>query len=224
MKNFILIFATLLFTNLVIGQNAQKQLVEENDPEATAVFQKVRAKYEAFASVKADISTIIEVPEQPKIEQKGTLILKGEQYHLDFPDLTYLSDGKNLWVHYKDKKMVQLNSIEEDDESLMTPKDLFRIYERDDFIYVLANEYFQNKRTIQHIELKPTDRSAEYAKLRVNIDKKTSEILSIKVFFTDGIRYEIKIDKLTPNPSEKVVFAFDKSKFPDVKVEDLRID
>jgi len=224
MKNFILIFATLLFANMVIGQNDHKQLIEENDPEATAVFQKVRAKYEAFASVKADISTIIEVPEQPKIEQKGTLILKGEQYHLDFPDITYLSDAKNLWVHYKDKKMVQLNSIDEDDESLMTPKDLFRIYERADFIYVLANEYFQNKKTIQHIELKPIDRSAEYAKLRVNIDKKTSEILSIKVFFTDGIRYEIKIDKLTPNPSDQVSFAFDKSKFPNVKVEDLRID
>ena len=224
MKKFILIFATLLFSNMIIGQNDHQPLVEENDPEATVVFQKVRAKYEAFSSVKANISTIIEVPEQPKIEQKGTLVLNGDQYHLDFPEQTYMSNGKNLWVHYKDKKMVQINSIEEDDESLMTPKDLFRIYERDDFIYVLANEYFQNKRTIQHIELKPTDRSAEYAKLRVNIDKKTSEILSIKVFFRDGIRYEIKIDKLTPNPSDTVAFAFDKSKFPDVKVEDLRID
>ena len=222
MKNILSIF----FAFFVLVGNAQTgdQYADKNDPEATAIFQKVRAKYESYSSFKVDITTIIEVPEHPKTEDKGTLVLSGEKYNLDLPNHTYLSNGENLWVHYKDKKMVQINSIEEDEESLMTPNDLFKIYEREDFIYVLTNEYFDKKTTVQQIELKPTDRNTEYSKIRVNINKKTAEIRDIKVFFKDGIRYQIKVSNLTPDAGASTAFSFDKKAFPGVRVEDLRID
>ncbi len=225
MKNILsILFASFLLIGNVSAQTDAEKYVDENDPEATAIFQKVRAKYEGYESFKVDITTIIEVPEHPKSEEQGTLVLSGEKYNLDLPSHTYLSNGENLWVHYKDKKMVQINSIEEDEASLMTPNDLFKIYEREDFVYVLTNEYFDKKTTVQQIELKPTDRGTEYSKIRVNINKKTSEIKSIKVFFKDGIRYQIKVSNLTPDVGASTAFSFDKKAFPNVKVEDLRID
>ena len=68
----------------------------------------------------------------------------------------------------------------------MTPNDLFKIYEREDFIYALTNEYFDKKNTIQQIELKPADRNTEYSKIRVEIVKKTAEIKAIRYFLKMG--------------------------------------
>lgn len=226
MKNILFVFSVLfiLIGNLT-AQIGTEHYVDKNDPEATAVFQKVRAKYESYQSFKVDITTVVEIPESPKSEDKGVLVMSGEKYNLDLPNFTYLSNGKNLWVHYKEKNMVQINSIDEDDEeSLMTPNDLFKIYEREDFIYVLTNEYFDKNNTIQQIELKPTDRNTEYSKIRVEIVKKTAEIKSIKVFFKDGIRYQIAVSNLTPDVGSTTAFSFDKKAFPNVRVEDLRID
>ena len=226
MKNILPVFLALfvLIGNLS-AQIGSERTVDENDPAATAIFQKVRTKYESYQSFKVDITTIIEIPEQPKAEDKGVLVMSGDKYNLDLPNFTYLSNGENLWVHYKEKNMVQINSIDkEDDESLMTPNDLFKIYEREDFIYALTNEYFDKKNTIQQIELKPADRNTEYSKIRVEIVKKTAEIKAIKVFFKDGIRYQIIVSNLKPNAGSATAFSFEKKLFPDVKVEDLRID
>lgn len=224
MKNILSLF--LVFTVSFTGIFAQntKKFVEENDPEARVVFEKIRKKYDAYKSVKVDVSVEIEIPEQAAIKQKGTLIQKGDQYKLDMPDQMHISDGKQLWLYLKEKNQVQIHDISDDEDAMMTPKDLLKFYERDDFIYALTNEFFDKNRTVQQIELKPSERDGDIRKFRVEVNKKTAEIISIKAFFTDGVRYNVYIDKLTPNPSDATGFAFNPNRFPGVKVEDLRID
>ena len=225
MKNILASFFFLFCLSAnVMAQTAAAQ-IEQSDPAATAIFQKVRAKYEAYETIEVDVAITIEIPEQPKIEQKGNLVQKGDQYRFDLPDQLYISDGNSLWYYSKTKNQVQLNSIDEDDEdSMMTPKDLLRVYEREDFFYALTNEYYKKNITVQQIELKPRESGGEYKKLRVEINKKTSEILSVQAFFSDGVRYKVAIDKMTPNPTKKVSFKFNGVNHPGVKVEDLRID
>ena len=55
--------------------------------------------------------------------------------------------------------------------------------------------------------------------------KKKEEIISIKTFSRDGTRVTILINEMKTNKKyEADTFTFDATKYPGVKVEDLRID
>ena len=75
---------------------------------------------------------------------------------------------------------MQVNNVddfEEEDEDFLSPKDLLRIYEKEDFIFGLTNDGFENGVAIQQVEFKPIDKDSEYAKMRLTIDKKKNQII-----------------------------------------------
>jgi outer membrane lipoprotein-sorting protein len=128
----------------------------------------------------------------------------------------------------KKQKQVQINDYEEDEENedIMSPKDVLKIYKSDNYFYVLMNEAYEKGVMIQQIEFKPKDRDSEYSKMRVTINKKTSEIMRLKVFSRDGSRFTFEIKNEGSNKKISAdTFVFDKSKAPDdTDIEDLRMD
>lgn len=228
MQKFMLAF---LLSVVVSAAFAQKQPVaakkEVSDPEAKAVLEKMRSKYEAYGTLEAEFSLEIEVPQQPTQTQKGSLINQGEKYRLKFNDRTMVCDGKSVWLYIPKNKQVQINDMDEDaDEgSISSPQDLLKAYAWKDYIYAITNEFSENGRVVQQIEFKPTTKANDYSKVRLTLDKKTLEVVSIKSFAKDGSRYTLTINKLTPNKTVPAsTFTFAKSECPDCKFEDLRID
>jgi outer membrane lipoprotein carrier protein len=200
--------------------------VRVEDPKAKAVFEKVRDRYEAYKTLQVNFSVEIEIPQQEAIQQTGSLYQDGVKYKLDLSDQMLMSDGNDLWLYRKEAKEVQINDLEEGDDSLLSPIDLLKIYERDDFEYALVNEFKDQKnRTIQQIELKPNAKNADYSKIRIEIAKSSAEILGMMAFFKDGVRYKVTVDETIPNKSfPSGTFTFDASQYPGVHVEDLRLD
>jgi len=89
----------------------------------------------------------------------------------------------------------------------------------------LINEDYENGVAIQQIEFKPISKDSEYSKMRVTIDRKKTQLLRIKAFSKDGARYTMEVNKFTTNGTYKDAdFVFDTAQFPDVFVEDLRIE
>jgi len=207
MKNIFSLFVfSFLFFGSAFAQNTEQQ-VELSDPQAQKIFENVRAKYDEYV-----------------IKQKGVLIQKQENYQLELEDQLHICNGKELWLYLKEKNEVQIHEVGDGDDALLTPKDLLKFYERTDYISALTNEYSKKNRTVQQIEMKPAERGGDILKFRVEIYKKTSEIVSIKAFFADGVRYNVYVDKLTPSPEVLPDFVFNPKKYPGVNVEDLRID
>ncbi|MEZ4961045.1 MAG: outer membrane lipoprotein carrier protein LolA [Saprospiraceae bacterium] len=199
---------------------------EDSDPKAKEMLEKMRKKYEAFKTLEAEFSLDIEVPTQPVMKQKGKLVQQGNQYRLNLGDRTMVSDGKSVWLYLQKNNEVQINDVDDEPEagSISSPKDLLKAYEWNDYIYALTNEFSENGKLVQQIEFKPTLRDAEYSKIRVTLDKKTSDILSIKSFGKDGSRYTLTVDKLTPNKQVNAsTFTFSKSECPSCHFEDLRM-
>ena len=223
MKNILVILLTFCFVNISFAQ-----VSETSDPAAKAILEKLRNKYEAYKTVEADFQLIIEIPEEDKEVQVGNLAQDGDKYKLDLDNQAIYSDGKTLWLYLKSNNEVQINSVEdfeEDDEDFLSPKDLLRIYEKEDFIYGLTNEGIEKGVAIQQIEFKPTDKDSEYAKMRLTIDKKKNQIMRVKAFAVDGARYTMDVKKFKPNLAYKATdFIFDAKKYPGIHVEDLRID
>jgi len=217
-----------LLAVFVAAQPTKNQYTKaaDSDPAATAILQKVRAKYEAFKSVEATFSLVIELPDAEKMEQSGKLIQAGKQYRLELPDQQLICDGKSLWLYLIENKEIQINNFEEDEESgFLSPMDLLRIYEREDFVYVLSNEYPEAGKVLQDIEFKPLDPNSEYSKMRLSVDKATSQIKRIKAFAKDGSRYTMTVATFKSNLAYPAsTFVWTKAQCPDCYVEDLRID
>ena len=227
MKNIVVLCIFFLFTSIGFSQTVQFAS-ETSDPAAKAVLEKLRIKYETYKTVGLDFTLTIENPGEDKEIQTGSLLQKGEQYCLKLDNQAIYCDGKTLWIYLKNNNEVQVNNVddfEEEEEEFLSPKDLLRIYEKENFICALTNDGFENGKTIQQIEFKPLDKDSEYAKMRVTIDKRKNQIMRIKAFGTDGTRYTMQITKFKPNLTCKAAdFVFDPAKFPGVLVEDLRID
>ncbi len=223
MKNILALLLTSLFVNISFAQVA-----ETSDPAAKAILEKLRNKYEAYKTVEADFDLTIEIPEEDKEIQTGNLAQDGEKYRLKLDNQAIYSDGKTLWLYLKNNNEVQINNVEDfedEEEDFLSPKDLLRIYEKEDFIYGLTNEGYEKGVLIQQIEFKPIDKDSEYAKMRLTIDKKKNQIMRIKAFAVDGARYTMDVKKFKPNLAYKSTdFVFNEKKYPGIHVEDLRID
>ncbi len=223
MKNIFVILLAFLFVNVSFAQ-----VSETSDPAAKAILEKLRNKYEAFKTVEADFDLTIEIPEEEAEIQKGNLAQDGEKYRLTLDNQAIYSDGNTLWLYLKSNNEVQINSVEdfeEEDEDFLSPKDLLRIYEQEDFIYGLTNDGYEKGVAIQQIEFKPIDKDSEYAKMRLTIDKKKNQIMRIKAFAVDGARYTMDVKKFKPNLAYKNSdFIFNAKNYPGIHVEDLRID
>jgi outer membrane lipoprotein carrier protein len=200
---------------------------EENDPAAKTLLDKVRKKYEAFKSLEMDFSLQLEVPGQPTETQKGTFKSLGEsKFRLDMTDQTIISDGKTTWIYLKKNNEVQITDADtKGEQSLISPKELMKIYQKGEYTYAIVGEEKLGEKTLTQIEFKPINKKSEYSKLRLAIDKKTKQVASIKAFAKDGGRYTFSVGKQAADKTfDDALFTFDKSKFPkDVKVEDLRM-
>lgn len=209
-----------------VRENTQYTKAGDSDPAATTILEKLRKKYDAFNALEADFTLEIQLPEQPKEVQKGTLVRQGDKYKLDLATQSVISDGKALWLILHNNKEVQINNVPDTDEadgSLLTPQALFNFYESGKYVYQFVNEFVENGKLVQIIEFKPLDKYAEYSKLRLVVDKKKNEMVNVTAFSKDGSRYIFSIGTFQPNKSYAAnFFSFDKSKYPDYYVEDLR--
>ena len=207
------------------AQAGEPSTQSDSDPKAKALLDRLRKKYESYPSLEAEFSMSIELPEQPKSIQKGKLQQKGTKYRLEFNGQTVLSDGKSLWIILPKNKEVQINNLPDadEDDAILSPQSLFRIYERKNFAYALVNEYSDGSRTLQEIEFKPLDKYSEYSKLRLTVNKANTDFVEMKAFAKDGARYTMGITRLTPNkPFPETTFAFNKAAYPGYHIEDLR--
>lgn len=217
-----------LFAGTLLAQPKVNQYSKstDSDPAAKAVLEKVKVKYEAYKAIEATFTLTIEIPDQPKEEQAGKLVQQGDKYRLELASQHLICDGKSVWLYLKQNKEVQINTFDPDEDSgFLSPKDLLRIYEREDFVYVLSNEYSEGGKILQDIEFKPLDASSEYSKMRLTVDKATSQIKRIKAFSKDGSRYGLTVGAFKTNLTYPAsMFTWTKAECPDCYVEDLRID
>ena len=223
------LFAVLMLAALASGAYAQAGSLttsEESDPKAKALLEEIRKRFLSYKSLGADFTLDITLAEEPTETQKGSLAQQGKKYRVEMGSQSFISDGSTLWLIMAYNKEVQINDMPEEGEmdgAILSPDAMLNFYDKGGFIYYLTNEYKDGSRTVQQIEFKPTDRNADYSKLRMNVNKATKDVISVEAFAKDGSRYKLSIDKLYPNKSFAAShFTFDKAKYPDYYIEDLR--
>ncbi len=203
----------------------QLTTAQESDPQAKAILDKLRKKYQGYQSLEQAFTLEIELPEQKKEVQQGKMAKQGKKYRVDLASQSIICDGASLWLVLHQNKEVQINNLPDpaDDETVLSPEALFNFYEKGKFVYFLVNETTAAGKVVQEIEFKPLDKNSEYSKFRLTVEKATLNVLSMKAFGKDGSRYTLNLGTLTPNKAFAAQhFSFDKAKYPGYRVEDLR--
>ncbi len=213
-------FGTVLSAQNLFDQ-AKAQVEEQSDPEAVVIMKKVKAKYEAFSTMEVEFK--LKMEGEVEDEFKGKVYIEGDKYNLGMESQDIICDGETIWFHLKDNNEVQINNNDPEQVEL-TPAGMVKIYEQD-MIYIMVGEAKENDRLVHKLEFKPKDRDSEYSKLRVSIDKKTNEVSKIIAFGKDATRYILNFENITTNHTlPEDIFTFDASKYPNIHIEELRID
>ena len=215
MRNLYLVLALLISGFVVVAQT--------NDPAAKQVLDAVSAKFKTFSSVQAGFTYKVEDAKGKTMSTKsGTVWMKGNKYRVSFGGQEIFSDGATVWNYDKNTNEVTINNVDASGTAL-TPQKLFTNFYDKDFLYLLNGEKKVGTKTLQEIEMTPTDKSKPFHKVYLQVDKAAKTIYSTKVLENGGNRYTYTVSNMKANGAlADNQFVFDKKKYPGVEEVDLR--
>ncbi|RYF93848.1 MAG: outer membrane lipoprotein carrier protein LolA, partial [Chitinophagaceae bacterium] len=156
MRKLSVVTALLLTGSILFAQ--------KNDPAAKQVLDAVSAKFKTFNSVQAAFAYKVEDAKGKVMSTKnGTVWMKGNRYRVSFAGQEIFSDGKTTWNYDKNTNEVTINNVE-GSANAMTPQKLFTNFYDNDFLYLLNGEKKVGTKTLQEIEMTPTDKSKPFHK------------------------------------------------------------
>lgn len=220
MKQFALIIVALLALQTGFAQNNS---LGKSDPAAKSLLDAVSAKFKSFKAVQAVFSLKAE-DAKGKVQgnKKGTVFMKGNKYRVTITGQEIFCDGKTIWTYDKSANEVTVTLLDQSGGTI-TPQKLFTNFYDKDFLYKLNGEKKEGARVLQEVELTPTDKTRNFHKVYLLIDKKNKTIYNTKILEKSGNVYNYTVNSLNGNAAvTDQTFVFDKTKYPGVEVIDLR--
>jgi len=194
---------------------------QQQDKKAKTILDNVTEKTESYKSMKIDFTYSMENKSADINESKdGSITLMGDKFRLEIASQLVISDGETVWTYLADAEEVQLNSVEDDDESINLNKILTSYSEDYKSRFIKATQ--EEGINVQIIDLVPNE-GKSYFKVRLVINEAKAQIIKSIIYDKNGSTYTYKINKFVGNPSVSVKdFTFNPSEYPDVDIIDMR--
>ena len=217
-KILILLFAILISSPL-LSQNDDKN--DKGDKKSREILDRLTAKTEAYSSVSVEFAYKMKNEDADIDEQTfGKLTVMGNKYILDIAGQKVICDGPTIWTYIEDAEEVQINALEDSEESI-SPNKLLSSY-NDDYRSKFIQEGFMYGTQANIIDLTPIE-GKSYFKVRLIIDKVKDQLLEVTIYDKNGSTYSYIISKfLTNQPVNESDFTFNKKDYPGVEVVDMR--
>jgi outer membrane lipoprotein-sorting protein len=216
MKN---IFLTLIMisTSILTYHNAKAQ----DDTKATTILNAASTKMKSYTTMKLEFTySMVNTKTKVNETKAGIIQVKGDKYKLDMGGQSVFCDGKTIWTYIKDDNECNINSVSTQEDA-MNPLAILNNYAKN-FKPKFIKDMVQGGKNYQIVDLTPL-KTKNYYKVRLAIDKATSQVGSIVVFDKNGSTYTYLISKFTTNtPMADTIFTFVATNFPGVEVNDMR--
>src|SRR5450432_4811565 len=214
MKVILSFLATCIFVAACFSQGS--------DPAAKKVLDQASAKIKSYKSIQAVFT--LQVQDAQGASQgtkKGTVYMKGVKYKLLITGQEIYCDGKTVSTFDKSSNEVTITKFDPA-SGTMSPQKLFSNFYDKDFLYKVNGEQKQGTKTVQEIEMTPIDKTRNFHKIYLYIDKKTHLITSGKMLDKSGSRYIYTVNSMNGKSDlPESTFTFDKSKHPGVEEVNL---
>jgi len=215
-----------LLSGLLIGFVTITMAQVSSDPAAKKILDGVSAKFKTYKAVQVAFTLKVE-DGKGKLQgsQKGTVYMKNSKYRVSLggkENKEIFSDGANTWTYDKGANEVTITKVDPASKTI-TPQNLLTNFYDKDFLYKLNGEKKEGARTLQEIEMTPTDKTKTFHKVYVYVDKAKQGIYSTKVLDKNGNKYTYTVNALNGSAAvNDQLFIFDKKNYPGVEEVDLR--
>lgn len=224
MKSLFTLMILACTMNLMAQVNTY-QSAADTDPVAKKIIQDLRTEYEGYQSLKVVFDFTMDLPEQDAEVESGYMIQKGDLYKLDMASQAMYNDGKDLYLHLKRNNEVQISDLDEDAENMMSPKDILSSFDNEEYVYAVVGEKNIDGINQTIIDFKPLSEDSEYSKMSIYVTSSKKELKKIYILARDGSRFVLDVKDILPNVTiSDSEFTFDSSQYPEIYIEDLRID
>ena len=200
MKKLLLLF-TCLFA--LLTSNAQDNRIAEK------ILDKVFVFLSNPEGVRIDFTG----------SENGYLIMKGEKFYLNNQSIQSWYDGKTQWSYLTDNKEVNINSPTKEEIQAISPYHLLKRY-KSDYTYIYIGQSKRKGKLVHEINLTSKSDIINDIKLIISDDNKPVAILFYR---NNKLMSEVNITSLqTDSKIDDKQFRFDKTKYPQVEIIDLR--
>lgn len=149
----------------------------------------------------------------------GTFTLKGDKFTLEMNDTKAWFDGKTQWAYMMESNEVSITEPTSDELAAINPMAILAGYKAKSIVK------FSKKNSAQNhiIELTPKTKSNDFALIEVQIAKANQNLVSILMTDKKGMITLLSLHNYQKGIKvSDDVFTFNKSKFKNVFVNDLR--
>ncbi len=196
----------------------------QNDAAAKTSLDKMSKKFQAYKGAFVEFTLTMEnAQEKIKETSKGKAWTKGKAYKIELMGAETFFDGVTQWTYMKDAGECNISTPDLNNENTFNPSKLFTSYTTGYKIRYIK-DVFENNRALQIIDLFPIDvKKSEFNRIRLKLDKDKNTIYQIIRYGKDGNDYTITVVSLKEETAlADVLFKFDKAKYPNVELIDLR--
>lgn len=198
------IYLLALALSLAVSVFAQK------DKQAREVLDKTAAALKQAEGVRATFGGTAQ----------GTLLLKGDRFYLSSGGIQSWFDGKTQWSYLEDSEEVNVSNPTPEELQTINPYSLLSIY-KNGYNYKYAGMKSRNGKQGYEVILTP-EKKQDIAAITLFVSK-TYQPIYIKVEQSNKSVNEIMVNSYqTHQPLDNATFTFDKKKFPNAEVIDLR--
>lgn len=199
LKHTLLLFALLLSVSS-FAQNADK------------ILDKTSATLKAAGNVK--IGYTLKAEGESSV---GYIKIQGQKFVINMGGSITWFDGKNMWLYVKENEEVNVTTPSASQVAKMNPYAFLTFYKK-------GYKAKMGKSTSSDYEVILTgNEGSAYSEVVLRTNKKTYVPSSIKMTSAKGFVTEIDCNSFLPNQKyDASTFKFNKSKFPNAEVIDLR--
>jgi outer membrane lipoprotein-sorting protein len=217
MQNKNTIKKLLFITLLVLGCTSQAQ-----DKKAKALLDQVSAKVKSYNSILIDFKySLSNTKENINQDSKGNVILKGNQYVLNFMGVTKIFDGKKNYTIVPEDEEVTISKVDENDNTAVTPSKMLTFF-NSGYKYNLDEVVTIKGRKIQYVKLVPISSKDQRKEILLGIDSQTKNIYNLIEIGKKGTKTTLTVNSFKTNqPLSKNQFTFVKSKYPNYYINSL---
>lgn len=169
------------------------------------------------------VSVFLSNPEGVRIDftgsENGYLIMKGEKFYLNTQSIQSWYDGKTQWSYLTDNEEVNISSPTKEEIQAISPYHLLKRY-KSDYTYIYIGQSKRKGKLVHEINLTSKSDIINDIKLIISDDNKPVAILFYR---KNKLMSEVNITSLqTDSKIDDKLFRFDKTKYPQVEIIDLR--
>ena len=195
-------------------------MYSQNDSRAISLLNKVSEKIDSSVSFKINFTYTLEnINEGINQNSDGSIIIKEDNYLLDFMGIKQLSDANKIYSIVPENEEIIISNIEDDDNNTIKPSKLLVFY-RDGYLILWDKKEIIDDNVIQFVKLIPIDSVSDIDYLLLGIDTTTNDIKKLieigknqtkTILSVKSIEYDILI--------EDELFVFNKDDYPTYYIE-----